>query len=93
MGRGTSCICVRKENYILRQNSSCYSGFDINEAALYLTIHIYIYIYIYMVQVKKFRRMRWAGHVALMGEERWVCTVLLVKPEEKRPLGRTRRRS
>ena len=36
--------------------------------------------------------MRWAGHVARMGEEREVCRVLLGKPERKRPLGRPRRR-
>jgi len=36
--------------------------------------------------------MRWAGHVARMGEERGVYRVLLGKPEGKRPLGRPRRR-
>jgi len=36
--------------------------------------------------------MRWAGHVARMGEERRVYMVLLGKPEGKRPLGRPRRR-
>ena len=36
--------------------------------------------------------MRWAGHVACMGEERGVYMVLLGKPEGKRPLGRPRRR-
>jgi len=36
--------------------------------------------------------MRWSGHVACMGEEREVYRVLVGKPEEKRPLGRTRRR-
>jgi len=36
--------------------------------------------------------MRWAGHVALMGERRVVHRVLLGKPEGKRPLGRPRRR-
>ena len=36
--------------------------------------------------------MRWAGHVACTGEERWVCRVLVGKPEGKRPLGRPRRR-
>jgi len=36
--------------------------------------------------------MRWAGHVARMGEERGVCRVLVGKPEGKRPLGRPRRR-
>ena len=39
----------------------------------------------------KSRRMRCAGHVARMGEDRGVHRVL-VKPEEKRPLGRPRRR-
>jgi len=36
--------------------------------------------------------MRWAGHVAHMGEERGVYTVLLGKPGERRPLGRSRRK-
>jgi hypothetical protein len=36
--------------------------------------------------------MRWAGHVALMGEERKVYKVLVGKPEGKRPLGRPRHR-
>ena len=38
------------------------------------------------------RRMRWAGHVARMGEERGVYRVLVEKPEGKRPMGRPRRR-
>jgi hypothetical protein len=36
--------------------------------------------------------MRWAGHVARMGEERKVYKVLVGKPEGKRPLGKPRRR-
>jgi hypothetical protein len=40
----------------------------------------------------KLRRMKWAGHVARMGEERNVYRVLMGKPEGKRPLGRLRRR-
>jgi len=36
--------------------------------------------------------MRWAGHVASMGEEREVYMVLLGKSEGRRPLGRPRRR-
>jgi len=36
--------------------------------------------------------MRWAGYVARMGQERVVYRVLLGKPEERRPLGRPRRR-
>jgi hypothetical protein len=38
------------------------------------------------------RRMRWAGHVARMGEERNMCKVLMGKPEGKMPLGRPMRR-
>src|SRR5215510_3208506 len=45
-----------------------------------------------IVQVVKSKRMRWAGHVARMGEERGVQRVLVGKPEGKRPLGRPRRR-
>jgi hypothetical protein len=40
------------------------------------------------VRVVKSRRMRWAGHVARMGEDRGVHRVLVGKPEGKRPLGR-----
>jgi hypothetical protein len=40
----------------------------------------------------KSRRMRWAGHVASMGEERKGYKVLVGKPEGKRPLGRPGRR-
>ena len=45
-----------------------------------------------IVRVIKSRRMRWAGHVARMGEERGVYRFLVGKPEGKRPLGRPRRR-
>ena len=41
-----------------------------------------------IVRVIKSRRMRWAGHVARMGEE-VVYRVLVGKPEGKRPRGRT----
>ena len=44
------------------------------------------------VRVIKSRRMRWAGHVARMGEDRGAYRVLVGKPEGKRPLGRHRRR-
>ena len=43
-------------------------------------------------KVIKKRRMRWAGHVARMGEERGVYRVLVGKPEGKIPMGRPRRR-
>jgi hypothetical protein len=45
-----------------------------------------------IVRVIKSRRMRWAGHVARMGKERGVYRVLVGKPEERRLLGRPRRR-
>jgi hypothetical protein len=45
-----------------------------------------------IVRVIESRRMRWAGHVAYMGEERGVYRVLVGRPEGKRPLGRPRRR-
>jgi hypothetical protein len=38
-----------------------------------------------ITQIKS-RRMRWAGHVARMGEERKVYRVLVGKPEGKKPL-------
>ena len=43
-----------------------------------------------IVRVIQSRRMRWAGHVARMGEERRVHRVLVAKPEGRRPLGRPR---
>jgi hypothetical protein len=45
-----------------------------------------------IVRVIKSRGMRWAGHVARMGEGRGVYSVLVERPEGKRPLGRPRRR-
>ena len=51
-----------------------------------------LYSLLNIVRVVKSRRMRWAGHVARMGEGRGVHRVLVGKPEGKRPLGRPRRR-
>jgi len=45
-----------------------------------------------IVRVIKSRRMRWAGHVARMGEGKGLYTVLVGKPEGKRQLGRPRHR-
>ena len=42
-----------------------------------------------IVRVIKWRRMKWAGHVARMGEERGVYRVLVGKPEGRRTLGET----
>ena len=43
-----------------------------------------------IVRVIKLRRMRWAGNVARMGEERGAYRVMVGKPEGRRPLGRPR---
>jgi hypothetical protein len=45
-----------------------------------------------IVRAIKSSRMRWAGHVARMGERKGVYRVLVGSPEGKRPLGRPRRR-
>jgi hypothetical protein len=45
-----------------------------------------------IVRVIKSRGIRWAGHVACMGEGRGVYRVLIGRPEDKRPLGRPKRR-
>jgi hypothetical protein len=45
-----------------------------------------------IIRQVKSRRMRWAEHVARMGEDRKVYKVLVGKPERRRPLGRPRRR-
>jgi hypothetical protein len=45
-----------------------------------------------IVRVSKSNRMRWAGHVARIGEGRGVYRILVGRPEGKRPLGRPRSR-
>ena len=44
------------------------------------------------MRVIKSRRMRWAGHVARMGQGKGLYRVLAGKPEGKSPLGKPRRR-
>jgi hypothetical protein len=43
-------------------------------------------------RIIKSRRIRWAGHGARMGDRKGVYRAMVGKPEEKRPLGRPRRR-
>ena len=43
-----------------------------------------------IVRAIKWRKMRWAGHVARMGEEKGVYRILVGKPEGRIPLGRPR---
>jgi hypothetical protein len=45
-----------------------------------------------IIRIIKSRMMRWAEHVARMGEKRNAYRLLVGKPEGKRPLGRPRRR-
>jgi hypothetical protein len=45
-----------------------------------------------IIRIIKSKGMRWAGHVARMGEKRNVYRLLVGKPEGKRPLGRPRRK-
>jgi hypothetical protein len=45
-----------------------------------------------IITVIKPRRMRWAGHVVRMGTKRNAYSILMGKPEGKRPLGRPGRR-
>jgi hypothetical protein len=42
-----------------------------------------------IIRVIKSRRMRWAGHVARMGEKKYAYRILVGKSEGKRPLGRS----
>jgi hypothetical protein len=43
-----------------------------------------------IIRVIKSRRMRWAGHVARMGEVRGAYRILVGRPEGRRPLGTPR---
>jgi hypothetical protein len=45
-----------------------------------------------IIRIMKSRRMRWAGHVARIGENMNTHKLLVGKPEGKRPLERPRRR-
>jgi hypothetical protein len=45
-----------------------------------------------IIRMIKSRSMRWAEHVARMGEKRNAYRILVGNPERKRPLGRARRR-
>jgi hypothetical protein len=47
---------------------------------------------ILVIRIIKSRRMVWVGHVARMGEKRNAYTILVGKPEGKRPLGIPRHR-
>jgi hypothetical protein len=48
--------------------------------------------YLWILLFIKSRRMRWAGHVACIGEKRGAYMILVGRPEGRRPRGRPRRR-
>jgi hypothetical protein len=48
--------------------------------------------YVILYEIIQTRRMRWAGHVAQIGEKLNAYRILVGMPEGKRPLGRSRRR-
>jgi hypothetical protein len=43
-----------------------------------------------IIRVIKARRIRWAGHVAIMGEQRNACRILVGKPEGNETTGKTK---
>jgi hypothetical protein len=49
-----------------------------------------LYFSPYIIKMMKSRRMRWAGHVARMGEKRYAYRISVGKTQIKRPLGRPR---
>jgi hypothetical protein len=60
---------------------------------MYIHVHINdLYSSPNVIQVIKLGRMRWAGHVARMGEGRGAYRILVGRLEGRRPLGRPRRR-
>jgi hypothetical protein len=62
-----------------------------NQICLSMLLHK-IFLTTGIIRVIKVRRMRWAGHVARMGAVRGSYSILVGKPEGRRPLGRPRRR-
>jgi len=75
------CLLSRKRNEVTGEWRKLHNE-EVND--LYSLCNI--------VRVVKSRRMRWAGHVASMGEDGGVHRVLVGKPEGKRQLGRPKRR-
>jgi hypothetical protein len=76
---------VRASSYEVRHVKNIFQLFHINEE-----LHGF-YSSPSIVRVIKARRMRWAGHVARTGEVRGAYSILVGRPEGRRPLGRPRR--
>jgi hypothetical protein len=82
-------------------SNACYHSIQNRQSShllsKYIKIHTYKTIILPIVLYgceawSKSRRMRWASHVARMGEKRNVYRLWVGKPEGKRPLGRPRYR-
>ncbi|KAJ4440054.1 hypothetical protein ANN_08185 [Periplaneta americana] len=83
---------------LLKEFSSFFVNVHISEPKIYV-LQFYIYHPLHalysspdIIRNIKSRRLRWAGHVARMGESRNAYRLLVGRPEGKRPLGRPRRR-
>jgi hypothetical protein len=78
---------------------SLHSPFDLDRFTKFLIRHTAhneefhnLYSSPSIIRMIKSRRMRWAGHIARMGEKRNAYRILRRNPEGKRPLARPRRR-
>jgi hypothetical protein len=78
-------VCVKMENVPRREHSSTIAAHSRRGMLLVLSV-------VFDCDSHMKGRMRWAGLVERMGEERGVYRVLVGKLEGKRPLGRPRRR-
>jgi len=86
------CVCDFMCTHSLPNLSPSYNWFLYILSFIDLINVAYAYSSPNIVWVIKSRRMRWAGHVAHMGEERGAYRVLVGKPEGRRPLLRPRHR-
>jgi hypothetical protein len=80
------------ENRVLRKAFGPKREEDGSWRKLHNDEHHSLYFSLNIVRVIKSRRLRWAGHVAHMGEGRGVYRVLVGRPKGKKPLGRPRYR-
>jgi hypothetical protein len=83
-----SIFKMRRWKFLVRNEWSGRGGEQKNSCPCQLRIYSSPSI----VRVIRGRRMRWAGHVARMGEVRGAYIVLVGRPEGRRPLGKPRRR-
>jgi hypothetical protein len=87
------CLCTTKENRTTNKRAYLCAGLSLLEWRRLHNKEIYaLYSSPNIIWVIKSRRLRWAGHMACMGERRGAYRALVGKPEERRPLERPRRR-